>query len=170
LRKACGFSQVLVDDLKAHRLQVTRAHLAADFEVAFDLALYALCTELFRPFGYRANPLELRAAESHPRSSLNDLAGTPADQWLTTHRAGLELDWLERPEAQAFAALSALPIEEKQRLFAWCIAACLKPQLAIEDRADPVIEAAGRRLAMPFAEYWPEYPVGRFSAKFSNVA
>jgi ParB family chromosome partitioning protein len=47
-----------------------------------------------------------------------------------------------------------LPPEAKQHLFAWCIALCLKPQLAIEDRADPVIEAAGRRLAIPFAECW----------------
>ena len=47
LRKECGFSQRLVDDLKAHRLQITRAHLAADFAVAFDLALYALCADLF---------------------------------------------------------------------------------------------------------------------------
>ena len=39
LRKELGFSQSLVDNLKAHRLQVTRAHLAANFEVAFDLAL-----------------------------------------------------------------------------------------------------------------------------------
>ena len=31
---------------------------------------------------------------------------------------------------------------------------CLKPQLAIEDGADPVIEAAGRRLAIPFADFW----------------
>jgi ParB family transcriptional regulator, chromosome partitioning protein len=44
--------------------------------------------------------------------------------------------------------------EAKQRLFAWCIAACVKPQLAIEDRADPVIECAGRRLGIPFADYW----------------
>ena len=44
--------------------------------------------------------------------------------------------------------------EAKQRLFARCIALCLKPQLAIEDGADPVIEAAGRRLAIPFADYW----------------
>ena len=44
--------------------------------------------------------------------------------------------------------------EAKQRLFAWCIASTLKPQLAIEDRADPVIEAAGRRLAISFADYW----------------
>jgi ParB family chromosome partitioning protein len=47
-----------------------------------------------------------------------------------------------------------LPSEVKQRLFARCIALCLKPQLAIEDGADPVIEAAGWRLAIPFADYW----------------
>ena len=47
-----------------------------------------------------------------------------------------------------------MPTEAKQRLFARCIALCLKPQLAIEDGADPVIEAAGSRLAIPFADYW----------------
>jgi ParB family transcriptional regulator, chromosome partitioning protein len=60
LRKECGFSQVLVDDLKAYRLQITRAHLATDFDVAFDLALYALCVDLFERFGYRSHPLDLR--------------------------------------------------------------------------------------------------------------
>jgi ParB family transcriptional regulator, chromosome partitioning protein len=154
LRKECGFSQLLVDDLKAHRLQITRAHLAADFPVAFDLALYSLCIDLFERFGYRANPLELRATETTLRSSLNDLTGTGADRWLATHRAMLELDWLQLPPAQGFAALAALPPEEKQRLFAWCIAATLKPQLAIEDRADPVIECAGRRLNVGFEDYW----------------
>ena len=47
-----------------------------------------------------------------------------------------------------------MPSEVKQRLFARCIALCLKPQLAIEDGADPVIEAAGRRLAIRFADFW----------------
>ena len=45
-------------------------------------------------------------------------------------------------------------MEAKQRLFARCVALCLKPQLAIEDGADPVTEAAGSRLAIPFADYW----------------
>jgi len=36
----------------------------------------------------------------------------------------------------------------------WCVASCLKLQLAIEDKADPVIECAGRRLAIPFADFW----------------
>jgi hypothetical protein len=33
-------SQSLVDDLKAHRLQIMGTHLAGKFGVAFDLALY----------------------------------------------------------------------------------------------------------------------------------
>ncbi len=154
LRKQCGFSQLLVDDLKAHRLQITRAHLAADFGVAFDLALYALCVDLFERSGYRSHPLEFRATEAAPRSSLNDLSGTPADRLLEAHGCALDLDWLQLPPAEGFAALAALPMDAKQRLFAWCIASCVKPQLAIEDRADPVIECAGRRLAIPFADYW----------------
>ena len=52
IRKECGFSQGHIDDLKAYRLQITRAYLADDFAVAFDLALYALCTDLIDR-GYR---------------------------------------------------------------------------------------------------------------------
>jgi ParB family chromosome partitioning protein len=154
LRKECGFSQSLVDDLKAHRLQITRAHLAADFGVAFDLALYSLCVDLFPDFRYHARPLDLRAIEAAPRSSLNDLASTTADQLIETHGIALDLEWLKLPPADAFATLAALTMDAKQRLFAWCIASCLKPQLAIEDRADPVIECSGRRLGIPFADYW----------------
>ena len=157
IRKACGFSQGHIDDLKAYRLQITRAYLADDFAVAFDLALYALCSDLIG-HGYRDRPLDLRAIETSLRSTLNDLAGTPADRLLTAREAALDTAWLELPPAQAFAALSALPIEAKQRLFAWCVALMLKPQLAIEDGADPVIEAAGRRLAIPFADLWRPTP------------
>ena len=154
IRKECGFSQILVDDLKAHRLQMTKAHLAADFGVAFDLALYSLCVDLLDRGYRRDRPLELRASETPLRSSLNDLAGTPADRLLEAHRRALDIDWLSLPPAQGFAALSALAGDAKQRLFAWCIAATLKAQLAVEDRPDPVLEQAGERLAIPFADYW----------------
>jgi ParB family chromosome partitioning protein len=153
LRKELGFSQSLVEDLKAHRLQITRAHLSGDFAVAFDLALYTLGIDLLR-HGYRSRPLDLKAIESHPRSTLNDLAGTAADRLLDAHRNQLDLGWLELPPAEGFAALTALPPSAKQRLFAWCVAATLNPQLSIEDRADPVIECAGQRLAIAFADCW----------------
>jgi ParB family chromosome partitioning protein len=42
VRKECGFSQLLVDDLKAHRLQITRAHLVGDFAVVRSRALCAM--------------------------------------------------------------------------------------------------------------------------------
>jgi ParB family chromosome partitioning protein len=145
--------QLLVDDLKAHRLEITRAYLATDFNVAFDLALYTLCVDLFDQ-RYRSHPLDLRAIEAAPRSSLNDLSGTPADQRIEAHRSALDLDWMKLPPAEGFATLTAMPTDAKQRLFTWCVASCLKPQLAIEDRADPVTEAAGQQLAIPFADYW----------------
>ena len=154
VRKECGFSQLLVDDLKAHRLQITKAHLAGDFGVAFDLALYALCVDLFERFGYRPHPLDLRAIEARLHNSFNDLAGSPADGLLEAHKSTLDFDWLKLRPAEGFAALAALPTEAKQRLFARCIALCLKPQLAIKDGVDPVIEATGRRLAIPLADYW----------------
>ena len=153
VRKECGFSQVLVDDLKAHRLLITKAHLAGDFAVAFDLALYSLAVDMFHR-GYRSRPLDLKANETRPKSSLNDLAGTAAHDLLEAHRSGIDLDWLSLPPAQGFQALSALPPTAKQRLFAWCVASCLNAQLAVEDRADPVVECAGARLAIPFADYW----------------
>ena len=130
LRKECGFSQSLVDDLKAHRLQITRAHLAADFDAAFDLTLYSLCVDLFDQ-RYRSHPLDLRATESAPRSSLNDLSGTPADRLIETHGTALDLDWLKLPPAEGFAALAALPMEAKQRLFA---VHCVLHEAAARDR------------------------------------
>jgi ParB family transcriptional regulator, chromosome partitioning protein len=121
--------------------------------VAFDLALYSLGVALF-DHGYRARPLDLRAAETALRSSLNDLGNTPADRLLEAQRQALDIGWLSLPPAAGFAALSALSPEAKQRLFAWCVAATLNGQLAVEDRPDPVVEHATRRLAIPFADYW----------------
>ena len=89
IRKECGFSQGHVDDLKSYRLQITRAYLAGDFAVAFDLALYTLCTDLIG-HGYRDRPLDLRATETSLRSTLNDLAGTAADRLLTAREAALD--------------------------------------------------------------------------------
>lgn len=153
LRRECGFSQGLVDDLKAHRQQIMHGYLAGNFAVAFDLALYTLCVDLLshRRWSF---PLSLRATCNPPHSSLNDLRATAADHLLEAQKKALDTDWLSLPQREQFPALSALPPEAKQRLFAWCIAATLEPQLAIEDKADPAIEAAGERLEIPFADCW----------------
>lgn len=153
VRKAHGLSQVLIDDLKAHRLQITKAHLAQDFETSFDVALYSLCIGILH-LGYRANPLDLRAVQTHEHSSLGDLKETPAAQLLAARCDGLDLAWLSLPPAEGFAQLCALPPEAKQTLFAWCVAQTLQTQLAFEDKADPVIERVGERLDIDFSAYW----------------
>lgn len=153
VRKAHGFSQGLIDDLKAHRLQITKAHLAEDFEIAFDVALYSLCIDILH-LGYRADPLDLRAVQTHEHSSLGDLKDTPAAQRLAARRDALHLAWLSLPPAEGFAEMFALSSEAKQALFAWCIAQTLQPQLAFEDKANPVTEQVGERLGIDFAAHW----------------
>ena len=153
VRTGHGFSQVLIDDLKAHRLQITKAHLAGDFETAFDVALYSLCIDILH-LSYRANPLDLRAVQTHEHSSLGDLKDTPAAQLLASRREGLDLVWLSLPPSEGFAQLCALSPEAKQALFAWCVAQTLQAQLAFEDKANPVTEQVGERLGIDFAAHW----------------
>ncbi len=105
-----GVSQALIDDLKAHRLQIAKAHLAQDFAVAFDLALFTLCRAVLG-FGYTASPLDLRAVPTREASSLDDLDGTPAAVLLAAQREALSLAWLSLPADQGFQSLCALPDE-----------------------------------------------------------
>ena len=153
VRKGHGFSQVLIDDLKAHRLRITKAHLAGDFETAFDVALYSLCIDILH-LGYRANPLDLRAVQTHEHSSLGDLKDTPVAQLLASRREGLDLAWLSLPPSEGFAQLCALSPEAKRALFAWCVTQTLQAQLAFEDKANPVTEQVGERLGIDFAAHW----------------
>ncbi|KEJ93652.1 chromosome partitioning protein, ParB family [Pseudosulfitobacter pseudonitzschiae] len=61
LRKADGISASLADDLRATRQHILRAHLAADFEMAFDAMLYALCEQaLGRSYNNEALDISIR--------------------------------------------------------------------------------------------------------------
>ncbi len=44
--------------------------------------------------------------------------------------------------------------DEKSRLFAYCVAQTLEPQLPQQDRASPVAEAVGERLGIDFRAFW----------------
>jgi hypothetical protein len=102
VRKECGFSHVLVDDLKAHRLQITRAHLAGDFGVAFDLALYSLASGLLHQ-GYRSRPLDKNRAcvgchQLGPESTRTIPAPfsdekTSEDAWMRRVQSGRRRSW-----------------------------------------------------------------------------
>ena len=78
---------------------------------------------------------------------------SPGEAMLAA-RSGLRFDWLDiEDDGESFAALRALSRDEKQALFAACVARTVKPQLAFEPQARPELEATVARLGIDFAQH-----------------
>ena len=154
-RKEAGVGIGLADDLRAIRTTLVKAHLAQDFEAAFDLLLFQMGRAVFTG-GYQADALDIAIRETPDRPPLrmNDDAfaqQNPGESMLAD-RSGLVFDWLEQEDDEdAFTALRALPEADKQALFAACVARTLKGQLAFEHGARPEFEATVARLGIIFA-------------------
>ena len=151
-RKEAGVGIGLADDLRAIRTTLVKAHLAQDFEAAFDLLLFQMGRAVFTG-GYQADALDIAIRETPDRPPLRMNDDTFAQQspgeCLLADRSGLAFDWLEQEDA--FTALRALPDADKQALFAACVARTLKGQLAFEHGARPEFEATVARLGIVFA-------------------
>jgi ParB family chromosome partitioning protein len=153
LRKADGISASLADDLRATRQHILRAHLAADFEVAFDAMLYALCEQaLGRSYTNEALDLSIRAFQAQNREVLHP--DTVAQKMLEALEQDLATDWMKLEKPQDFRAMSALPLADKQALFAWATGLAVKPQLSSDNRPSPIIEEIGARLDVDVAACW----------------
>lgn len=153
LRKADGISASLADDLRATRQHILRAHLAADFEVAFDAMLYALCEQaLARSYNNEALDISIRPFQAQNREVLH--VDTVAQKMLDTLEQDLATDWMKLEKPEDFRAMSALPIADKQALFAWAAGLAVKPQLSTDNRPSPVIEEIGARLDVDVAACW----------------
>ena len=144
-------SAALADDLQAHRVQITAAHLANATDVAFDLALWIIANQVLH-LGYRSRPADITLARTHAPSSLRDLDETPAAAMMEATKAQLPLGFLShRDDAEGFAEMCALPKADKDAIFAYCIAATLKPQLS---GSGGVFEAIGTRMGVDLASFW----------------
>ena len=153
LRKANGISASLADDLRATRQHILRAHLAADFEVAFDAMLYALCEQaLGRSYNNEALDISIRPFQAQNREVLH--SDTVAQKMLEALEQGLATDWITLEKPENFRAMSALPIAAKQALFAWATGLAVKPQLSSDNRPSPIIEQIGARLDVDVAACW----------------
>ena len=154
-RKEAGVGVGLADDLRAIRTALVKAHLATDFEAAFDLFLFQAARAVFL-FRHAAHALDISVRETadRPTTRMNDasFADWSPGEAMLEDRSGLSLDWMEiEDDGEAFAALRALPQAEKEALFAACIARTVKPQLAFEALARPELEATVARLGIDFA-------------------
>ena len=154
-RKEAGVGIGLADDLRAIRTTLVKAHLAQDFEAAFDLLLFQMGRAVFTG-GYQADALDIAIRETPDRPPLrmNDdtFAQHSPGESLLADRSSLPFDWMKQEDDEdAFTALRALPEADKQALFAACVARTLKGQLAFEHGARPEFEATVARLGIVFA-------------------
>ena len=108
--------------------------------------------------GYRDDALDIAVRETRDRPPLrvnDDAFGdwSPGEAMLAD-RSSLPFDWLEIDDRQeSFAALRALPPDDKKRLFAACVARTVNGQLAFEADARPELEATVARLDIEFAAH-----------------
>jgi len=143
----------LADDLRATRQHILRAHLAADFEVAFDAMLYALCEQaLGRSYNNEALDISIRPFQAQDREVLH--ADTVAQKMLEALEQDLATDWMKLEKPEDFRVMSALPLADKQALFAWATGLAVKPQLSSDNRPSPIIEEIGARLDVDVAACW----------------
>ena len=156
-RKEAGVGIGLADDLRSVRTALVKAKLAGDFEAAFDLMLFQMARSVFT-IGYIEHALDIsvRKTADRPTMRANDpeFATWSPGEAMLADRSGLRFDWLDiEDNGQSFAALRALSRDEKQALFAACVARTVKGQLAFEPQARPELEATVARLDIDFAKH-----------------
>ena len=158
-RKDAGVGIGLADDLRAVRTALVKAHLANDFEAAFDLAVYQLVRAVFAQgytIAYDTLDIAFRETPDRPNIRMNDedFATWSPGEAILDDWSHLPFEWMEQDDDDAcFAALRALPRADKERLFAAAIARTLKGQLAFEHGARPELEATVARLDIDFAKH-----------------
>lgn len=153
-QKGFSISQVLGEDLAAHRLQIVKSYLVSDFDLAFDLMLYSLCTDTLKGIGYHRKPLDIHFQATPENSSREDLEDTSADNRRSKIFQSFDLSWLNEPEDKAFQALCAKSKAEKQALFAYVVALGLNGGLNHDGKGNPILEAVGKRLNIDVAKDW----------------
>ena len=158
-RADAGVGIGLADDLRAIRTALVKAHLAGDFEAAFDLVVFQMVRTVFAR-GYTASwhalDIAFNETAERPSARTNDdgfAAWSPGEAMLSDW-SHLPFEWMEGDDdAACFAALQALPRADKERLFAAAVARTVKGQLAFEHDARPELEATVARLGIDFAKH-----------------
>ena len=158
-RDDAGVGIGLADDLRAIRTALVKAHLAEDFEAAFDLVVFQMVRAVFAR-GYTASwhalDIAFNETADRPTSRANDddFASWSPGEAMLADWSHLPFEWMEGDDdAACFAALRALPRADKEKLFAAAVARTVKGQLAFEHDARPELEATVARLDIDFAKH-----------------
>ena len=134
IKEVTGVSRAHSEDLAVIRNTVIKAHLADNYGVMFDLALYSVAKRCFPTESYygSSRSLDVDIIPSHDGVADNlRVAAASAGLAVTAEvQSALPLDWIAKPPEEGFTEMCALPDADKQRIFAAAFATAVKPQLA----------------------------------------
>ena len=149
-RKDAPIHSLALDlDLRQTRRQILAAHIAGDFGAAFDMLLWQMAKGILTVSYVRSEPLECRFTQERDAAGSANLEDTAASALIAAHKDALALDFIEiKDPTESFAAMCALPDEDKQALFAFCVSTMLVRQ------STEVIEAVGSRLGVRVEQFW----------------
>ena len=139
------YSARLLEDLGHTRLEIAQKHLAQDVDCAYDVMLFTLAHAVLETGSLCDRPLDICFTTTLPHNWSEESDTTGAE--LSPE---IDMGWLDLAPAAGFAALSSLPMADKQRLFAYCTALTLRGRLADDD----LHEAIGCRLGIDMAAHW----------------
>ena len=158
-REGAGVGIGLTGDLRAIRTALVKAHLAGDFEAAFDLVVFQTVRSAFAR-GYIASwhALDIAFNETADRPATrandDDFATWSPGEATPADGSHLPFEWREGDaEAACFAALARLPRADNETLSAAAVARTVKGPLAFEHDARPELEATVARLDVDFATH-----------------
>ena len=146
--KPGAYSARLLEDLGHTRLEIAQKHLAQDVDCAYDVMLFTLAHSVLEAGSACDRPLDICFTTTLPHnwSERSDTTGAELPPEI-------DMGWLELAPAAGFAALSGLPMADKQRLFAYCTALTLRGRLGRTDD-DDLHEVIGCRLGIDTAAHW----------------
>ena len=155
--KKAGLGVALGDDLECIRTNVVRAHLAEDFDAAFDLLTFQLAEQVLRAGEHYIGPLDLTArrgtARPHKRKDEKAWAANDPGSELYNN-VKIDTEWMEsKDEIDRFRAFLALPTASRQEIFAYVTAKIMRPQLAFQVKATDAYEATAARMGINFASH-----------------
>ncbi|MCP4701534.1 MAG: ParB N-terminal domain-containing protein [Gammaproteobacteria bacterium] len=146
-------SQALTEDLKAWRLPVMQLAVASNPETAIDLMLHDLVDNMSHSYS-RAAGTTLSARETYQSSSLKDLNDHLANIELATIEEDIRRLTTPDEDTDLLVHLSALSMEDKHRVLAWCLSRSVNAGLNGNKPEEPVLEAIGQRHDVDVAKYW----------------
>ncbi len=144
-KEPATYSAKLLEDLGNFRLEIAQKHLAQDFDCAFDMMLFTMAHSALSVGYFSDKPLDISLQTTLPYdwSERFDTIGAELSPEI-------DISWLELSPAEGFKTLSAMTMEDKQRLFAYCTALTMQGQLGDND----LHESIGRKLNIDTAAHW----------------